>query len=251
MRLFVSRSEWDMRMAVVESGVMLLAVSFTNLFVDAMGRSLYAEPAAMPLEASLQVPDSIFPLLVAELTHSGLRGLVVAGVIAACFSTFDTIRSTAPSLLVRDIYARLLAPDRDDRHYILASRLLAPLLVVLASFAFVPIPLQEHGMLTVFLDWIGAFVVPLLAVYLLGSLTRVHRSSALWGLATGILFGALKLAAPVLATSCGVVVLPPVLINNYAGTVASILVTAIAMLAVTAVRGREPPSEPRDLGGAG
>ncbi len=250
MRLFGARSEWDMRMAVVVSGVILLGLNFTNLSIGVMGRALFPDPQAMPLEASLQVRDSIFPLLVQQFTDSGIRGLVVAGIVAACFSTFDSIGSTVPSLLVRDVYARLFVRDRDDRHYVFASRLLTPV-VILGSFAFVPMFLQERGMLLVFLDWIGAFVVPLLAVYLLGSMTRVHRSSAMIGLAVGIAYGSLKLAAPVVAVRFGVAILPAVLVNNYSGTVASLLLTALAMAAVTVIRGRESSREPRTLAGRG
>ena len=246
MRLFGARSEWDMRMAVVVSGVILIGANFTNLTVGVMGRALYPDPSLMPLAASLQVRDSVFPLLVSEVTSSGLRGLVVAGVVAACFSTFDSIGSTVPSLLARDVYARLFVRDKDDSHYVMVSRALTPL-VILGSFAFVPMLLQERGMLMVFLDWVGAFVVPLLAVYLLGSFTRVHRSSAAWGLAAGILYGSAKLLAPLAALRYGVAVLPPLLVNNYGSTVASLVVTAGTMLAVTALRGAEPTREPRAL----
>ena len=246
MRLFGARTEWDMRMAVVVSGLILLGATFTNLMIGVMGRALYPEPSLMPLASSLQIRDSVFPLLVTELTSSGVRGLVVAGVVAACFSTFDSIGSTVPSLLVRDIYARVFVKDRNDRYYVAATRLLTPL-VILGSFAFVPLLLQERGMLMVFLDWVGAFVVPLLAVYLLGSLTRVHRSSAVAGLAAGISYGTLKLLAPLVALRYGVAILPPILVNNYASTVFGLVVTAGAMLAVTAVRGWEPSREPRSL----
>ncbi len=246
MRLLGAKSEWDMRMAVVVSGPILIAANFTNLSIGMMGRALYPDPATMPLAEALQVRDSIFPLLVSELAGPGMQGLVVAGVVAACFSTFDSIGSTVPALLTRDIYARLVAKGRDDRHYVLVSRMLAPA-VILGSFAFVPMLMQERGMLMVFLDWIGAFVVPLLAVYLLGSLTRVHRSSASYGLAAGIAYGTLKLAAPAVAMRWGVALLPPVLADNYAGTVASLAITALTMLAVTAVRGPEPSCSPRRL----
>lgn len=246
MRLFGARSEWDMRMAVVVSGLILLGATFTNLMIGVMGRALFPDPSLMPLASSLQVRDSVFPLLVTELTSSGLRGIVVAGVVAACFSTFDSIGSTVPSLLVRDIYARVFVKDRDDRYYLKASRLLTPV-VILGSFAFVPLLLQERGMLMVFLDWVGAFVVPLLAVYLMGSLTRVHRSSAIAGLGAGISYGTLKLLAPFLAVRFGFAILPPILVNNYASTVFSLIISAGAMLAVTAVRGWEPTREPRSL----
>lgn len=246
MRLFGARTEWDMRMAVVVSGIILLGVNFTNLAIGTMGRALYPDPGLMPLAASLQVRDSIFPLLVSELTSTGVRGLVVAGVVAASFSTFDSIGSTVPSLLVRDIFARIIVRNRDDRYYVAASRLLTPV-VIFGCFAFVPILLQERGMLLVFLDWVGAFVVPLLAVYLMGSLTRVHRSSAVWGLAAGILYGTVKLAAPFVATRYGVMLLPPLLVNNYASTVISLFLAAGTMMAVTAVRGKETTRAPRTL----
>lgn len=48
MRLFGARSEWDMRMAVVVSGLILLGVNFTNLVIGIMGRALYPEPGLMP-----------------------------------------------------------------------------------------------------------------------------------------------------------------------------------------------------------
>ena len=246
MRLFGARSEWDMRMAVVVSGLVLMGATFTNLMVGVIGRALFPEPGLMPLEASLQVRDSIFPLLVAELTSAPLSGLVVAGVVAACFSTFDSIGSTVPSLLVRDILARIFVTDRSDRYYLAATRWLTPV-VILGSFAFVPLLLQERGMLMVFLDWVGAFVVPLLTVYLMGAFTRVHRSSAVAGLAAGILYGTLKLIAPFVALRFGVAILPQFALNNYASTVLSLVLTAAAMLAVTAVRGLEPSSQPRSL----
>ncbi len=244
MRLFGARSEWDMRMAVVVSGVVLLGINFSNLFIGIMGRALYPDPALMPLPEALQVRDSVFPLLVSELTSTGVRGIVVAGVVAASFSTFDSIGSTVPSLLVRDIFARIFVPDRGDRYYVGLSRLLTPA-VILGSFALVPMLLQERGMLMIFLDWVGAFVSPLLAVYLMGSFTRVHRSSATAGLAVGILFGTLRLSAPYIAAQFGFAVLPPLLVNSYGGTVFSVALTATCMLAVTARMGWEPTREPR------
>lgn len=81
MRLFGARSEWDMRMAVLVSGLILLGVNLANLVIGIMGRALYPEPGLTPLSASLQVRDSVFPLLVSEPTTTGLRGLMVAGVV--------------------------------------------------------------------------------------------------------------------------------------------------------------------------
>ena len=246
MRLLGARTEWDMKMSVVLAGAVLIVLTFTNLMVGIMGRALYPDPSLMPLDAALQVRDSTFPLLVRELTSTGVRGLVVAGIVASAFSTLDSIGSTVPSLLVRDIYARVFVGNRDDVYYVKASRLLTPL-VILGSFGFVPLLLQEKGMLLVLLDWVGAFVVPLLAVHLMGEFTRAHRSSAAIGITVGIMYGTLKLAAPFVALRFGIALLPAALVNEFASPVFSLLLTSGVMVAVTAIRGREPSSAPRDL----
>ena len=231
MRLFGARSEWDMKMAVVLSGAVILVANFTNQMIGIMGRALYPDLSLMPIEAELQVRDAVFPLLVRELTTDGLRGLVVAGVAAASFSTFDSIGSTVPALLVRDVYARVFVPNRDDAHYLRITRYLTAL-VILGSFAFVPLLLEGRGMLLVLLDWVSAFVVPLLVVYLVGTFTQAHRSSAIWGLAAGMIFGTVKLAAPE--------ILPASMANSFATSIWSLVLTAGSMAAVTAWRGKEP-----------
>ena len=59
----------------------------------------------------------------------GLTGLVVAGILAACFSTYDSIGSTLSALLTRDVYARTISPNRDDAHYLRVGRCPTPLIV--------------------------------------------------------------------------------------------------------------------------
>ena len=246
MRILGARSEWDMKMSIVLAGMVLIVLTFTNLTVGIMGRALYPDPSLMPLDAALQVRDSTLPLLVRELTSTGVRGLVVAGIVASAFSTLDSIGSTVPSLLVRDVYARLFVGKRNDTYAVRASRLMT-LLVILGSFGFVPLLLQEKGMLLVLLDWVGAFVVPLLAVHLMGEFTRAHRSSAAIGVTVGIAYGTLKLLAPLVALRFGIALLPPALLNEFASPVFSLVLTAGVMTAVTAIRGTEPSNAPRDL----
>ena len=242
MRMFGSRSEWDLKMSVVVSSGLLLVTTFTNLMVGVMGRALYPDPSLMPLEASLQVRDSIYPLLVRDLTSVGLKGLIVAGVVAAIFSTFDSIGSTLSSLLVRDVYARFLVVDRDDRHYLRLGQWLTPV-IIFGSFAYVPFLLQERGMLLFYIDVVGAFVVPLLTVYLMGVFTRAHRRSGAVGLAVGVGYGALRLLAPVIAENFGVAILPPLLLDNYASYIFSVLFTAGPMVLVSLGIGWESPGQ--------
>jgi SSS family solute:Na+ symporter len=240
MRMFGARSEWDLKMSVVLSSVLLLGTTFTNMMIGILGRAFYPDPSLMPLAASLQTRDAVYPLMVREMTTFGLKGLVVAGVVAAILSTYDSIGSTLSSLLVRDVYARLMVRDREDHHYLRVGQWLTPV-VIFASFGYVPFLLGERGMLLFYIDLVAAFVIPLLTIYLMGPLTRVNRRSGAIGLAVGVAYGVLRLLAPTIATTFGIAILPPILVNNYASCFFSVLITAGTMVLVSLWAGWEKP----------
>lgn len=241
MRLFGARSEWDLKMSVVVAGVLMLVMTFTNLMIGVMGRALYPDPALMiGLDESLQKADAIYPLLVRDLDIFAFKGLVVAGVLAASFSTFDSIGSTLSSLLVRDIYARLLVRNREDQHYLRVGRWLTPV-IIFGSFLYVPF--LQQGMLIFYLDLVAAFVVPLLTIYLMGIFTRVHRTSGVVGLLAGVVYGVLRLSTPLVLEQTGTLILPSVMMGSFAGSVFSMAITAGAMLIVSLVKGWEPRGE--------
>ena len=102
MRMFAAKSEWDMKMSVCVASAAMLVMSFFNLSMGVIGRSLFPDFDVLPHGTV----DSIYPHLVNQLTVTGLKGVVVAGVLAASFSTFDSIGSTLSALLTRDVYAR-------------------------------------------------------------------------------------------------------------------------------------------------
>ena len=242
MRMFGSRTEWDLKMSVVVSGVLMIGTTFTNLIMGVIGRGLYPDPSTMPLETALQARDSIYPLLVRDLTPWGLKGLVVAGVVASIFSTFDSIGSSLSSLLVRDVYARFLVRDRDDRHYLGVGRWLTPV-IIFGSFGYIPFLLGERGMLLFFVDLVGAFVVPLLTIYLMGVFTRVHRRGGSIGLGVGVAYGVMRLSAPPIAENFGVAILPQWAAGDYAGYIFAVLLTAAPMVLISLVLGWESPGQ--------
>lgn len=240
MRMFGARSEWDLKMSAVVAGVILIVTTFTNLMIGVMGRALYA--TLPPDVAEYGTNDVIYPLLVRELTGPGMMGLVVAGILAASFSTYDSIGSTLSSLLVRDVYARLFVRERDDRHYLRVGRWLTPV-IIFGSFAYVPF-LLESGMLMFYIELVGAFVAPLLTIYLMGTFTRVHRKTGAIGLLAGVAYGVLRLLAPLIAETFGIAVLPAVMADGLAGWVFCVLVTGGTMLVGSLAIGWEPAGKP-------
>ena len=162
----------------------------------------------------------------------------MAGILAAALSTYDSIGSTLSALLTRDVYARLLVRDRDDRHYLRVGQWLTPVIIA-SSFLYVPFLLAE-GMLFFYIDLTSAFVIPLLTLFLMGSLTRVHRQSGSIGLAIGTLYGVLRLLAPSIAEHFGVAILPSALVNSYAAYPFSMVLTALTMVLVSLYAGWVP-----------
>ena len=238
MRLLGSRSEWDLKMSVFAAGFILVVMSFFNLSMGVMGRALH--PVADLLPDGKR--DAIYPFMVSELAPVGLKGIVVAGILAAALSTFDSIGSTLSALFTRDIYARFIVRDGDDNHYLKVGRWATPL-VIGASFLYIfPYDFLDKGMVSFFISISSVFVVPLLTLYLMGRFTPVHRRSGVIGLCVGGAYGLARLAI-----ESQHVYLPFFLTNKYAAYSYSMLITAASMVAVSLALGWEKKGELRTV----
>ncbi len=134
----------------------------------------------------MEVVDQAYPLMLEAYLPAGLIGLVVAGLVAAAFSTFDSVGIGISSLFVRDIYARFIFRHASDEHYTRVGRISIPIIFAL-GFAYVPF-IQE-GMLKFYLRLASAIAVPLMVVMLMGVFTRVHRRTGAVGLSVGLTYG--------------------------------------------------------------
>lgn len=232
MRMFASRNEWHLKMSIFAAAVPMLAMTFFNLSIGVMGRALMPEQAELPYGRQ----DAIYPYVASQVAAVGLKGMVVAGMLAAALSTYDSIGSSLSALLTRDVYARLLVRDRDDRHYLRVGQLFTPF-IILGSFCYVPF--LEAGMLAFYVDITSTFVVPLLTLFLMGVLTSVNRRSGLIGLLVGVAYGVLRLLAPGLAEDHGIILMPASMVNSWSAYPISMAITAGAMVIVTLFTGWE------------
>jgi Na+/proline symporter len=201
-----------------------------------MGRALYPNHASLPVDESLRkTADAVYPILVRDFTAVGFKGIVIAGLLAAATSTYAGMGAAMSALLTRDVYARLISPNRDDRHYLMAGRWLT-LVIVLGSFLYVPFLLKQ-GMMMFYLNLVSAFVAPLLTVFLMGVFTPVHRASGTIGLLVGMSYGVWRMMAEKLAADYGLLTMPAVMMNNFAAYPISVLITAGTMVCVSAIGG--------------
>ena len=177
-RFLGARSEWDFKMAVLVASIATAICLFFNVSLGPMARAQFP---------GLEVVDRAYPLMIEAYLPAGLVGLVVAGLVAAGYSTFDSIGIGISSLFVRDVYARFIVKNGTDAHYTKVGRISVPIILAL-GFVYVPF-LGEKGMLLFYLRLAGAIAVPLMTVMLMGVFTRVHRQTGIVGLLVGLGYG--------------------------------------------------------------
>ena len=229
MRLMGARSLWDIKMAALAGATISMPIMFASASLGIFGRALHPE---------FEDPDKLYPHLAHVLLDDGTRGLVVAGIIAAAISTFDSMGSALSAVFTRDIYG-LFRPNRDDAHYVRVSRI-ATVVILALGFAYLPFIRSKGSMLTAFLTLIPVFVSPLFTVYLVGVFTRAPRISGIVGLLVGAAYGVIALVDREVAD----LGLPNGFTGRWAAYPWSFAFTFVTMIIVTCVRGRE---DRRDL----
>src|SRR5215468_6358926 len=88
--------------------------------------------AAIILYPGLKTPETGYMLVLTNFLPPALRGLAVAGFLAAFMSTVATQLNWGASYLVADFYRRFIKQDGTEKHYVNIGRL-ATVILVLAS----------------------------------------------------------------------------------------------------------------------
>jgi len=89
--------------------------------------------AAVVLYPNLEHPEKGYMLIVSQHVPRALRGIVIAGFMAAFMSTIATQLNWGASYLVSDFYRRFLNRDATDQHYVQISRLATVVLVIASA----------------------------------------------------------------------------------------------------------------------
>jgi len=66
-------------------------------------------------------PEKVMPIVLHEHLWVGIRGLVIAGLLAAFMSTFSSTVNSGASYLVRDLWQPLVRPDAGQKHLVYAG----------------------------------------------------------------------------------------------------------------------------------
>ena len=90
--------------------------------------------ASMVFFPELTGPDaeSAFPKMIDLLLGTGIKGVMVAAMLAAYMSTLDTHLNWGASYLVNDLYQPFIRPGSKAKELVLVSRLAMMILTVMA-----------------------------------------------------------------------------------------------------------------------
>lgn len=83
---------------------------------------IFVGVASLVYFPSLQDNESAYPAMVNLLLPTGLKGIMVASLLAAYMSTITSQLNWGSSYVVTDVYRPYIAPDRSGRHYVVAGR---------------------------------------------------------------------------------------------------------------------------------
>jgi SSS family solute:Na+ symporter len=143
----------------------------------------------------LATPDQALPALVATLLPVGVRGLVVAGLLAALMSSLSSVFNSTSTLITWDLYKRM-RPDASEVRLVRVGQASTAILV---GFGLLWIPLMEliSGQLYQYIQSVQAYIAPpIAAVFLLGVLwSRLNANGAIAALGIGFVLGMGRLVA--------------------------------------------------------
>ena len=152
-----------------------------EVLVDASGTVIPAQAQAA------------FPLMVQHVMPSGLRGLVVAGLLAALMSSLAGVFNACSTLFTIDFY-RKLHPGASQAQLVWVGRA-ATTVMVLVGLLWIPVIQGSRGLYE-YLQGMQAYLAPpIAAVFFLGVFNRrINAAGCLAALVAGFALGLFRLA---------------------------------------------------------
>ncbi len=120
-RFFAARTEREAGLLTLESIVLSLFRWTMVAGLVVMGYHL-VQTGGPGAELIQQDAEQVLPVVLGNMLPTGVRGLVIAGLIAAAMSTFDSTLNAGASYIVKDIYQSYMAPQADDKQLMRVSR---------------------------------------------------------------------------------------------------------------------------------
>ncbi len=161
------------------------------------------------IDFSLDNADQALPALITQLLPSGLKGLAIAGLLAALMSSLSSAFNSSSTLLTIDFYQKF-RPNASEKSLVRFGRLATVILVIL-SLGWIPFmdALMDGGIFK-YLQSIQAYISPpIAAVFLLGLFFKwINAKGAIVTLWLGFIIGIFRLVMEFMRNNGSIVVDP-------------------------------------------
>lgn len=151
------------------AGLTILALAFFTGELRAMGSAVDFE--------------QVLPMALKEFIPVGLKGLLIAGLLAAFMGTFAATVNAAPAYVVNDIYKRYIRPDADPKRYVHLSYFFSVVFVVLGVLVGLFIPSLNNAIQWIVAALYGGYTASNMLKWLWW---RFNGMGYFWGMVVGI-----------------------------------------------------------------
>lgn len=137
--------------------------------------------------------QAAFPLLVKSVLPAGVRGIVVAGLLAALMSSLAGVFNASATLFTMDFYSKL-RPNVSQHQLVWIGRV-ATVVMVLIGMAWIPVIKNSKGLYD-YLQGVQAYLAPpIFVVFFMGVFwKRLNGAGCLAALIVGFIMGLFRLA---------------------------------------------------------
>jgi SSS family solute:Na+ symporter len=144
-------------------------------------------------EVITQNAQAAFPMLVTEILPVGIRGIVVAGLLAALMSSLAGVFNASSTLFTMDFY-RKFRPDSSEERLVWMGRI-ATVVMVIIGLLWIPVIQGSRGLYD-YLQGVQSYLAPpIFVVFFLGIFfKRLNKEGCLAALFVGFFLGLFRLA---------------------------------------------------------
>lgn len=183
-RVLGARSVWDGVMGILFAGCINFVRPLVTCF---LGLIVYHWIHVMRMAPPLAKPDHAFAFALGAFAPGwGLRGIILAGFLAAVMSTISALANSTATIFALDVYRKFINPSADDRRTVRVGQAAALCALVVAAVA-APSVQRFEGIFQYFQRGVTYLSTPFVSVLLLGILwKRTNRPGGLFGVIGGI-----------------------------------------------------------------
>ena len=191
-RVLAASSDQDARRGIIASGFLKLTIPFFSIAAGVAAYYLF-EKRFPGLDfnsdnAFLKLVETVIP------RNVGLVGMILAGLVAATFSSVDSMMNAATTLLTVDVYQKYMNPKANDRQIVRFGRQMIVVMVFasigLALYTYTP-DRTNNFMLKVSAQ-LSYFTPGIMVAFFVGILWHgASARAAVWAMALAPVYGVL------------------------------------------------------------